>query len=119
LPYGQLDLTTDPDQAADEFFRSYRELLFADTAQRFDGVAVVNNGAAAAVRPSMTANGARASYFVEKMSGTELDDNSRSIFGSVDHSAMLSGAELKLINEWLDLGAQNFNNPFDPAAPQN
>jgi hypothetical protein len=119
LPYGQLDLTTDPDQDADEFFRSYRELLFADTAQRFDGVAVVNNGAAAAVRPSMTANGARASYFVEKMSGTELDDNSRSIFGSVDHSAMLSGAELKLINEWLDLGAQNFNNPFDPAAPQN
>jgi hypothetical protein len=119
LPYGQLDLTTDPDQDDDEFFRAYRELLFADTAQRFNGVQVVNNGAAAAVRPSMTANGARSSYFIEKMTGAELDDHSRSLFGSVDHSTMLSGAELKLVSEWLDLGVQNFNNPFDPAAPQN
>ena len=119
LPYGQLDLTTDPAQDADEFFRAYRELLFTDTAQIFDGVAVVNNGAATAVRPSMTANGARASYFIEKMTGTELDDHSRNLFGSVDHSTMLSGAELKLISEWLDLGAQNYNDPFDPAAPQN
>jgi len=67
----------------------------------------------------MTPNGARASYFVEKMSGSELDDHSRNVFGSVDHSTMLSGAELKLVSEWLDLGAQNFNDPFDPAAPQN
>jgi hypothetical protein len=67
----------------------------------------------------MSANGARASYFIEKMTGTELDDNSRSITSLVDHSNMLTGAELKLIGEWLDLGAQNFNNPFDPAAPQN
>jgi len=37
----------------------------------------------------------------------------------VDHTNMLTGAELKLISEWLDLGAQNFNDPFDPAAPQN
>jgi hypothetical protein len=119
LPYGQLDLTNDPDQDGDEFFRAYRELLFADTAQSFDGVAVVDNEAATAVSPSMTTNGARASYFIEKMTGTELDDLSRSPFGSVDHSGMLSGAELRLISEWLDLGAQNFNDPFDPAVPQN
>jgi hypothetical protein len=67
----------------------------------------------------MSVNGARASYFVEKMTGTELDDNSRSITSLIDHSNMLSGAELKLISEWLDIGAQNFNNPFDPAVPQN
>jgi hypothetical protein len=24
-----------------------------------------------------------------------------------------------LISEWLDIGAQFFNNPFDPAAPLN
>ena len=74
---------------------------------------------AASVRPSMSSDGARASYFMEKMTGTELDDNSRSVSGTVDHSAMLSGAELKLIAEWLDLGAQNFNDPFDPDVPQN
>jgi hypothetical protein len=76
------------------------------------------NDPAAVVNPSMTANGARQSYFIEKMSGDELDAP-RSILSSVDHSVMLTGDELKLISEWLDLGAQNFNDPFDPAAPQN
>jgi hypothetical protein len=37
----------------------------------------------------------------------------------IDHSNFLEPAELRLISEWLDIGAQNFNNPFDPAAPQN
>jgi hypothetical protein len=39
------------------------------------------------------------------------------VAGSVDHTNMLSGAELKLISEWLDLGGQNFNDLFDPALP--
>ncbi len=120
LPYGQLDLSDDPAQDPVEFYRAYLDLLFTDQGERFNGTNLVDlNGAAARVRPSMTANGARASYFMEKMTGTELDDNGRTVFGSVDHSVMLSGAELKLIGEWLDLGAQNFNDPFDLAAPQN
>jgi len=32
---------------------------------------------------------------------------------------MLTPAELRLIAEYLDIGGQYFNNPFDPAAPQN
>jgi hypothetical protein len=67
----------------------------------------------------MTANGARSSFFIEKMTGTELDAARTIPLSTVDHTAMLTGAELKLISEWLDLGAQNFNDPFDPAAPQN
>ena len=74
---------------------------------------------AAVVTPSMTANGARRSYFMEKMTASELDNLGRTVSGVVDHSAMLSNDELKLISEWLDLGAQYFNDPFDPAAPQN
>jgi hypothetical protein len=35
------------------------------------------------------------------------------------HATWLSPAELRLISEWLDIGAQFFNNPFDPAAPVN
>jgi len=27
---------------------------------------------------------------------------------------MISAAELRLLSEWLDIGAQYFNNPFDP-----
>jgi hypothetical protein len=30
-----------------------------------------------------------------------------------DHFGQLSGAELKLIAEWLDIGGQYYNNPFD------
>lgn len=80
---------------------------------------VSQNNPAAGVAASMTANGARASFFIEKMTGTELDAPRALVAGTVDHTNMLTGAELKLISEWLDLGAQNFNDPFDPAAPQN
>jgi hypothetical protein len=32
------------------------------------------------------------------------------------HVGYLSASELRLVSEWLDIGAQYFNNPFDPAA---
>ena len=32
---------------------------------------------------------------------------------TVNHAGMLSDAELRLISEWLDIGAQYYNNPFD------
>lgn len=35
------------------------------------------------------------------------------------HQGYLSPAELKLIREWLDIGAQYYNNPFDPGVPVN
>ena len=37
--------------------------------------------------------------------------------GTVDHRSFLNSAELKLIAEWLDIGGQYYNNPFD--APPN
>jgi len=133
LPYGQLDLAADPNQNSDQFYRSYVELLFNDAGQVFNGTDLVDitvlvpDGMGgfieqvdpnATVLASMSPNGARASYFMEKMTGTELD-NPRPITGAVDHSGMLTGAELKLIGEWLDLEARNFNNPFDPDVPRN
>jgi len=35
------------------------------------------------------------------------------------HANWLTPAELRLISEWLDIGAQFFNNPLDPAVPVN
>ncbi len=35
------------------------------------------------------------------------------------HAGYLSPSEVRLISEWLDIGAQFFNDPFDPAAPVN
>ena len=69
--------------------------------------------------PSMSANGARVSYFIEKMNETELDAGRTLSLATVNHANMLTPAELRLISEYLDIGGQYFNNPFDPLAPQN
>lgn len=37
---------------------------------------------------------------------------------TVDHTGMLSAPELHLLSEWLDIGAQYFNNPFDSRLQQ-
>ena len=118
VPYGQLDLTVDPNTQLDDFSRPYEELLINDQAQEVIGATLVDIPGVN-VEASMTSVGARSSYFIEKMTGGELDAPRTLVAGSVDHTAMLTGAELKLISEWLDLGAQNFNNPFEDAVPQN
>jgi hypothetical protein len=50
--------------------------------------------------------------------------NASSIFFSTldpggSHAGYMTPAELRLIAEWLDIGAQYFNNPFDPGVPLN
>jgi len=55
---------------------------------------------------------------MEKMLNTELNAG-RGLSGVVDHSSFMTPSELRLIAEWLDIGAQYYNNPFDPMAPQN
>ncbi len=120
IPDGQLDLTDglsvdEPDQ-----FKSYRELLFTDLEQTVDangnvvdfmevvGVDVDGNDILAPVNvsPSMSAGGANASIrFFSRF------DNAGDM-----HSGFLSDAEKRLIAEWLDVGAQYYNNPFDAPA---
>jgi hypothetical protein len=39
--------------------------------------------------------------------------------GTVDHRGFLTPGELRLISEWVDIGAQYFNNQFDPTVPLN
>jgi hypothetical protein len=39
--------------------------------------------------------------------------------GDSIHAGILNSAELRMISEWLDIGAQNYNNPFDPNVPTN
>ena len=115
VPAAQLDLTDglSPDQA--DHFNAYRELLFADNEQVAIGGAlqdvVIENGVDEDGNPilenitvdaSMSAVGANASdrFF------------SRFDAGGT-HAGYLSGPELRLIAEWLDIGAQYYNNPFD------
>lgn len=73
------------------------------------------------VTPTMSGAGARASFFVTKMleANAHRDSWYAPAAGHVDHSGFMTPDELRLVIEWLDIGAQYFNDPFDPAAPSN
>ena len=111
LPAGQLDLTDGPSVDEADQFKSYRELLFTDLEQILDANGNLVNftdvtGATVNVNPSMSAGGANASNrFFSRF------DNAGDM-----HSGFMSDAEKRLIAEWLDVGAQYYNNPFDAPA---
>jgi hypothetical protein len=121
VPAAQLDLTDGPSPDEADHFNAYRELLFADNEQEVVNGAlqdrVIDIGPDAMGNPvlvnvsigaPMSAGGARAStaFFAPfRVGGT--------------HRGYLSTHELRLISEWLDIGAQYYNNPFDPGVPVN
>ncbi|TNF86181.1 MAG: hypothetical protein EP301_09050 [Gammaproteobacteria bacterium] len=116
VPDGQLDLSDGFDPTVTAHLISYRELLFPDNAQEVNlGVLQdilvqvgVNPGTGdpilqpIPIGPSMRVAGANASpQFFDRF------DNEPT------HMGLLTDAELRLISEWLDIGGQYFNNPFD------
>ena len=118
-PAGQLDLSDGLSTDEPDHFRSYRELMFGDNEQVPDmgalqdllievGIDPVTGDPifqTVNVAPSMSVNGSISSprFFDRFMPGGA-------------HEGYLTAAEIRLIAEWLDIGAQYFNNPFD--APQ-
>jgi hypothetical protein len=116
----QLDLTDGPSDQEPSQFKAYRELLFPDNAQEIgagvlqdvlvpgpvDPVTGLPTQVTVPVSPSMSPAGARASTaFTSRFEPT----------GS--HAGRLDPAELRLVYEWLDIGAQYYNDPF--AVPVN
>ncbi|SNC67702.1 WD40-like Beta Propeller Repeat [Marinobacter sp. es.048] len=128
VPVAQLDLSDGPSPDEPLHFKAYRELLYPDNEQELiDGALIdrlVDSGeilrdgegnpildedgneqptppVTVPVQPSMSVGGARASSFFDAFAegGT--------------HEDRLTPAELRLIAEWLDIGGQYFNNPFD------
>ena len=120
VPDAQLDLSDGLSGEVAAHFHSYRELLFTDFAQdiingTLQDILVAGpidpaTGQPTQVRvpisPSMSAAGALASssFFDRFATGGT-------------HAGFLEAAELRLIAEWLDIGAQYYNDPF--AVPQN
>lgn len=133
VPEAQLDLSDGPSDLEPAHFKSYRELLSGDNAQEVNGGLLADiqvptgevlrdedtgepllDGAGnqipilepVPVAASMSTAGARASnrFF------SRFRQNG-------PHEGFLSPAELRLISEWLDIGGQYYNNPFD--APVN
>jgi hypothetical protein len=120
-PAGQLNLTADASDDEPLQPISYRHLLFPHAQQVVIMGALVlvqgppdadGNPTTVPVGPFMnagSANGALSSAFLGRFAPGS----------SSTHKGWLSPAELRLISEWLDIGAQFFNDPFDPAAPVN
>jgi hypothetical protein len=140
LPAGQLELTSNDSDREPLYMTSFSELLFGDNEQelvvdpdtnvatvqdRFvngdqifdtDGNPVLDDDGnptfqqvPVPVTPPMSAAGANASTrFFSRLETADTVDV---------HYQALSAIELKLISEWLDIGAQYYNNPF--LAPEN
>jgi Hydrazine synthase alpha subunit middle domain len=126
VPAGDLDLTDGPSDDEPDQFKSYRELLFNDNGQILNATGQLEDEciqtqidpvtnvevcvAFRSVAAPMSANGARASArFFDKLEGRTV--------GTVDHRDFMSPSELRLLSEWLDIGAQYYNDPF--LAPEN
>jgi hypothetical protein len=119
VPAGQLQLQDGPSAEEPDHFLAYRELLVTDNlqvlvgGQLVDATRVVGQDADGndivefiPVDPPATAGSAAASsdFFDRFNDPQDLHFNS------------LSRAEQRLVAEWLDVGAQYYNNPFDAPA---
>lgn len=63
--------------------------------------------------PLVNAGYARGSYLIEKLYNSELFADKALPANGLDHSSMLNNDEKRLVVEWIDIGAQYFNDPFD------
>ncbi|HEY8569861.1 hypothetical protein [Microbulbifer sp.] len=137
VPPGQLDLRADQSGVNTNFSTSYVELVFDNPTEELRDGAVQN------VLVQDTDDNGNPLFEVDENGDLVLDSDGNPIpvlvtidiqrimntaganasrFFSVFaaggvHEGELSAAELRLISEWLDIGAQYYNNPFD--APVN
>ncbi len=101
VPDGQLELTDGLSPDEPDHFHAYRELLVTDNLQELINGALVD---------TQQQVGSPASIAGARLSGEFFD---RFEDPADMHYNTLSGAERRLIAEWLDVGAQYYNNPFD------
>ena len=124
VPQGQLDLTGSASNVDTTVVTSYEQVLFAHNAQTLN-MGVLQDLLVPApgppdpvtglpttimvpvsLAPPMAAGSAAASTTFFRMFDGSFHDP------VLDHTGFLSPAELRLIAEWLDIGAQFYNDPF-------
>jgi hypothetical protein len=129
VPAGQLDLTAGPSTVDTTVATSYEELLFAHNKQALNmgalgDLLVPTPGPPNPVTGLPTTVLVPVSLAPPMIAGSAFD--SVKFFGMFDgritgqvpdHTGFLTPAELRLITEWLDIGAQYYNDPF--VAPAN
>lgn len=109
MPAGNLDLTSSMSVDVPQEITSYRQLLFPHTISIMGTNGTTQQVSVGPYMTAGTANGGPSMQFLNRFAPGS---------GST-HAGYLSGAELRLVSEWLDIGAQYFNNPWDPAVPLN
>jgi hypothetical protein len=121
VPAASLELTDEVSDQDALQLRAFRQLLFTRDALQLVAGALVQipvlnpdgtqrvdangNPVFETLSPPMIAGNARGSRFF-------------TVMNNPTHAGMLSTAELRLLSEWLDIGAQYYNDPFPPT-PQN
>jgi hypothetical protein len=105
-PAAGLDLSPDPAQDPAVQLRAYDQLLNAHTSPGDTGVDTT----------TCTQTAATAQNFPASIVKGSANASTRffSIFAAGgSHAGRLNGAELRLLSEWVDIGAQYYNNPFN------
>jgi hypothetical protein len=109
---GGLSLDADPAQLATAQLRAYQQLVSTHTSSSFS---LDPAGTCAVIRTDTQVSGpiasgsAAGSRFFAVLSGSPASP--------VNHNGFMTAGELRLLSEWVDIGAQYYNNPF--AAPLN
>jgi hypothetical protein len=124
VPQGQLDLNGTTSNVDTTVVTSYEQLLFAHNAQTLN-MGVLQDLLVPAPGPPDPVTGLPTTIMVPVSLAPPMAAGSaagstaffRMFDGSfhdpvLDHTAFLSPSELRLIAEWLDIGAQFFNDPF-------
>lgn len=60
-----------------------------------------------------SANSSRTSHLIETIYHQKLRAAESHTLGVLDHSLMMSASEKRLVTEWVDIGAQYINDPFE------
>ena len=135
VPEDQLDLSSDQSDSRNDYYTSYAELFFPDVPQEVvDGILVDQTEQALDADgepafllddmgiqvldvdlnpiPILVTVAARPAYLNPAGARDNMDFFNLFLPGA-SHDAYMNAAELKLMAEWLDIGAQYYNNPFD------
>jgi hypothetical protein len=115
VPAGQLELQDGLSPDEPDHFHAYRELLAGDDLQEVVNAALVD--VLVQVDVDINGNPIFDTVPVVQSMRTAGANASNTFFSRFEtgasHEGYLTSAEMKLIAEWLDVGAQYYNNPFD------
>jgi hypothetical protein len=118
VPAGQLDLSGTPSTEQQLHMTAYRELLFNDNRQILNGGALQDELVPGPIDPA-TGQPTQVPVTVQRLLVPTSALGSTRFFnkfavnsGTVNHMGFLTPAELRLLSEWVDIGAQYYNNPI-------